>query len=340
MAWEGLERVGLRAKAACRTRRRTQERAGLLRAVGANPAAGHRQYAGPQEQRWSRGACRQAHRIGLVGAGPGDGRVAGDGGGGEVSRALIEDVLMQSTQAAVGRRTTEDIASRLLREARGADDLAVFDDAVNLLASLCRLEGHPQEVLDRARGIGTARGVERTPSISWTPSLAARRQRPAGGQLTLDLGPRQGHGVLHWGDLRAGARRYRSRRLPGRRRQVRRPRKGAGLQRGDTRPGIRLRRGERCGGTERRPPGGGPIDAVQARPAAGRPQQRPPARDHPVLPPLLWTQRLQDQLAPLHRTDTHPGGYAGDLLRNSDVPPMVEEGSADMGIVDGTASWR
>ena len=172
MAWEGLERVGLRGQ------RLRVGHVGVLKSVldsyGLSEPTLQLVIGNMQDLKSSDGPAElaaKAHRIGLVGAGPGDGRAAEAGGAGEVSRGLIEDVLMQSTQAAVGRRTTEDIASRLLRESRGADDIAAFDDAVNLLASLCRLEGPPREVLDRARGIGAEREWGRAPSISWTPSL-------------------------------------------------------------------------------------------------------------------------------------------------------------------------
>ena len=196
MAWEGLERVGLRGQ------RLRVGHVGVLKSVldsyGLSEPTLQLVIGNMQGLKSSDGPAElaaKAHRIGLVGAGPGDGRAAGDGGGGEVSRALIEDVLMQSTQAAVGRRTTEDIASRLLREARGADDLGVFDAAVNLLASLCRLEGHPQEVLDRARGIGAARGVGED-SFDQLDSLVGLLDDSGlpEAQLTLDLGLVRGMG--------------------------------------------------------------------------------------------------------------------------------------------------
>ena len=195
MAWEGLERVGLRGQ------RLRVGHVGVLKSVldsyGLSEPTLQLVIGNMQGLKSSEGPAElaaKAQRIGLVGAGPGDGRAA-EAGGAEVSRGLIENVLMQSTQAAVGRRTTEDIASRLLRESRGADDIAAFDDAVNLLASLCRLEGPPREVLDRARGIGAERrvGEGAFDQLDSLVGLLDDSGLPEA-QLTLDLGLVRGMG--------------------------------------------------------------------------------------------------------------------------------------------------
>ena len=198
LAWEGLDRAGLE---------RRQVRVGhlgVLRSIldshGLSESA--KQFVISNIQALKSGSealpelRAKAERVGLLRTDPDHaGDTAASDGSGRASQVLMENVLRESMPAPVGRRTTERIVARLLRKIHRADDPSRFEDALELAAQLVRIDGPPEEVVDKARRVSAERGVE-SETFDELDSLVGRLD--AGGiprkQLVIDLGLARGLG--------------------------------------------------------------------------------------------------------------------------------------------------
>ncbi len=84
---------------------------------------------------------------------------AGSEQAGEIVQGLAGDLAFGPT----GRRTTQQIAARLARKASEANDPSELGAALELIGSLARLRGSPEEVLASANRVAQANGAESHP---------------------------------------------------------------------------------------------------------------------------------------------------------------------------------
>ena len=154
LAWNGLARAGLPN---CRLR------VGHLGAVNALLAAHDLSEAAKlfivgNLRRLKEGEAdvselkRRAQEVGLLRTQADDG-IGGDAGSmdSQAARELVRRVVGESEKARLGQRTSEQIASRLLRKMRRAHDPAVFEAALELVDELARVEGPAGAALERLR---------------------------------------------------------------------------------------------------------------------------------------------------------------------------------------------
>ena len=136
----------------------------------------------------------QAVEVGLVGAvldlGTGtDGAELSE----EEAQGLIESVLKDSPPTSLGRRTTQQIAARLLRKVRDADDPSTFEQATATISQLAQLEGAYEAVLEEAKQIVSERGLK-SDSLEELESLfdSLMEGKTQEAELVLDLGLARG----------------------------------------------------------------------------------------------------------------------------------------------------
>ena len=162
MAWTGLERLGLNGAALRLGDLGILQ--GLLGAHGLSERA--RLFITSNVHRLKDDGAdvgelrKRADDLGLLGAGLGtdDGTALMDIGD-DAAEAFAQGVLKESMPPVVGRRTAEQIVSRLLRKVREADDPERVQDGMLLAQELARLEGPASSVLAEARGIVSGRGL-------------------------------------------------------------------------------------------------------------------------------------------------------------------------------------
>ena len=97
--------------------------------------------------------------------------------GDATTREIMQRVLKESVSSPVGRRTPEQIVSRLLRKVRAADDPEELRQALKLLRDLSRLEKSPDIALTNARALADERGLPRKAFETIESLLATLRDR-------------------------------------------------------------------------------------------------------------------------------------------------------------------
>lgn len=111
----------------------------------------------------------------------------------EAAHEFMQGFLTESMTALVGRRTPEQIVSRLLRKARDADDPSRFERALRLVAELARLDGPAEAVLAEARRVVAEHGLKTNPFDKIERLFEAlERRKLASEHVTLDLGYARG----------------------------------------------------------------------------------------------------------------------------------------------------
>jgi histidyl-tRNA synthetase len=111
----------------------------------------------------------------------------------EEAQGYIESVLKDSLPTSLGRRTTQQIAARLLRKVRDADDPSTFEQATATISRLAQLEGDYEAVLKEAKQIVSERGLKSSPLEELGGLFDALVQRKAQeAELVLDLGLARG----------------------------------------------------------------------------------------------------------------------------------------------------
>ena len=78
----------------------------------------------------------------------------------QAAQEFAQRLLTRSMPAPVGRRTTEQIVDRLIRKLRDANDPDRFDEALALVSQLGRLDGPPAMVMEEARRVTSAHGLD------------------------------------------------------------------------------------------------------------------------------------------------------------------------------------
>ena len=111
----------------------------------------------------------------------------------EEAQGYIESVLKDSPPTSLGRRTTQQIAARLLRKVRDADDPSTFEQATAMISRLAQLEGAYEAVLKEAKQIVSERGLKSSPLEELGGLFDALVERNAHeAELVLDLGLARG----------------------------------------------------------------------------------------------------------------------------------------------------
>ena len=111
----------------------------------------------------------------------------------EEAQGYIESVLKDSLPTSLGRRTTQQIAARLLRKVRDADDPSTFEQATATISRLAQLEGAYEAVLKEAKQIVSERGLKSSPLEELGGLFDALVERKAQeAELVLDLGLARG----------------------------------------------------------------------------------------------------------------------------------------------------
>ena len=115
-------------------------------------------------------------------------RASLEGMDGDSARELLQGFLSQSMSSPSGRRTTDQIVSRLLRKLKDSDDPALFEDAMSLVSQLARLQGAPGALLADARSIVSGRPavLDVLDDLEGLLELLSK-QGLAGDRLVLDL---------------------------------------------------------------------------------------------------------------------------------------------------------
>lgn len=111
----------------------------------------------------------------------------------EMAGDVVRNVAGELVLGPTGRRTSEQIAARLTRKAREANDPAELSAALELVGLVARLSGPPSGVLAKAAGLLGANGVEDGALMdleSLVASLIARGVPES--SLWLDLGLARG----------------------------------------------------------------------------------------------------------------------------------------------------
>ena len=116
-----------------------------------------------------------------------------EGIGVKAAGEFVESVLSESMPSPLGRRTSGQIVSRLVRKLSETDSPSVFDEGLSFVGELVRLEGPPEQVLGRARSVAADRGAP----VGELDALAGIVQTCIGkgvpeGMITLDLGLARG----------------------------------------------------------------------------------------------------------------------------------------------------
>lgn len=109
------------------------------------------------------------------------------------AQEFVQEVLRESMPAPVGRRTSAQIVSRLLRKVSESDDPARFEDALTLVSQLGRLDGRPEAVLREARRVASSSGMGAEPFDELDGLFSAlKKARGFSDEMVLDLGLARG----------------------------------------------------------------------------------------------------------------------------------------------------
>lgn len=109
------------------------------------------------------------------------------------TQMLIQAVLRESIASPVGRRTPEQIVSRLLRKVRADDDPGKLRAALELLRELAGTGGDPQAATSSARRLVARRGLSAAPLDELDSLLEGLRERGVDeAQTTIDFGLARG----------------------------------------------------------------------------------------------------------------------------------------------------
>ena len=192
LAWNVLEKTGLRG---CRMRvGHLGVIQDLLAAYGLSEPA--RQFIISNISSLRKGGTdvaslvQQANGVGLLRTG----LQIGPSGGTEIAgtdgtREFVKSVLSEAMSSPLGRRSADEIAERLLRKTRNADDPTKLEDALELASELAHLEGGPGESLERGVGITQAHGLPGSPFDELGKLFDALSQRGVHeSNVILDLG--------------------------------------------------------------------------------------------------------------------------------------------------------
>ena len=135
----------------------------------------------------------QAGEIGLLGDGPAPAEGHSLAAGAEAARELIQGIVGDSVSGQIGRRTSEEIAGRLLRKVRAGDRPEKLQAALEMVAELALLVGPPESVLERARDLVATRGLSAAPFQPLAALFDALAAAGVDGSRTvLDLGLARG----------------------------------------------------------------------------------------------------------------------------------------------------
>ena len=135
----------------------------------------------------------EAARIGLLNEAAALLRRRMSGNGRDEALALVAAVLgetsNQNNSFTGGSRTREEIAERLARKLTQADDPARFDEALELLSALARLNGSPGDVYSSAKEVLRSAGQDASPLQGLIDVVnSALAEGVAEADLRVDLG--------------------------------------------------------------------------------------------------------------------------------------------------------
>ena len=111
----------------------------------------------------------------------------------EEARSLIAGMIEREDPASLGQRTPEEVAERLLRKARGADEHSKMQQALSVASRLATIQGPPGPALAAAEDLLLSEGMDAqtlTPLSNVTILLADADL--GGASVTLDLGMARG----------------------------------------------------------------------------------------------------------------------------------------------------
>lgn len=111
----------------------------------------------------------------------------------EAAQDFVQSVLRESMPAPVGRRSSDQIVSRLLRKMRQSDDPEAFNSALSLASKLAMLQGQPSKVLEQAKAVVVEAGLDASSLDeleSLTQNIAQRRVTQE--NTILDMGLARG----------------------------------------------------------------------------------------------------------------------------------------------------
>ena len=116
----------------------------------------------------------------------------------EAAEEFILGVLKESMPEPLGRRTTDQIISRLLSKVRQANCPDAFERALNFVRTLSGLCGEPQATLQAARAAADEYGVDAAPLdelgalLERAHSIGIRESGISESRVTLDMGMARG----------------------------------------------------------------------------------------------------------------------------------------------------
>ena len=116
----------------------------------------------------------------------------------EAAEEFILGVLKESMPEPLGRRTTDQIISRLLSKVRQANCPDAFERALNFVRTLSGLCGEPQATLQAARDAADEYGVDAAPLdelgalLERAPSIGIGESGISESRVTLDMGMARG----------------------------------------------------------------------------------------------------------------------------------------------------
>ena len=109
------------------------------------------------------------------------------------ARSLIAGMIEREDPASLGQRTPEEVAERLLRKARGADEHSKMQQALSVASRLATIQGPPEQALAAAEDLLRSEGLDAQTlaPLSNVTSLLANADL-GGASVTLDLGMARG----------------------------------------------------------------------------------------------------------------------------------------------------
>ena len=109
--------------------------------------------------------------------------------GADAARELIDGMMSGPAASSMGQRTTDEVVGRLLRKVRTADRADRLEEALRMAGEVVRIEGAPQEALERACSTGV-----RSERLDELADLTDRLADDLGGEgrIVLDLGVARG----------------------------------------------------------------------------------------------------------------------------------------------------
>ena len=119
---------------------------------------------------------------------------AADGdGGGSTTKALIESVLDEALASPTGRRTPDEIVSRLIRKAGQSNEPERVESALSMVTALAAVEGAPGPAIAEARSLAAERGLDVAPFEELKELVSSLEQLGIDeSQLVLDFGLARG----------------------------------------------------------------------------------------------------------------------------------------------------